>query len=64
MHIEFIESSHTYLVNGIIVPSVTQIMKGDSDNVYNGIPSHILEKAAERGTAVHKAKASSSGTTN
>ena len=55
MHIEFIESSHTYLVNGIIVPSVTQIMRADSDEVYNGIPPHILEKAAERGTAVHRA---------
>lgn len=50
--IEFIESSHTYLLDGVIIPSVSQIIADDS---YLGIPPHILENAAKRGTAVHLA---------
>ena len=53
--IEFIESTHTYLVDGIIVPSVTQIMRQASDETYANIPPHILETAAKRGTIVHQA---------
>lgn len=50
--IEFIESSHTYLLDGVIIPSVSQIIADDS---YASIPPHILENAAKRGTAVHLA---------
>jgi len=50
--IEFIESSHTYLLDGQIIPSVSQIIADDS---YASIPPHILENAAKRGTAVHLA---------
>ena len=53
--LEFIESTHTYIVDGIIVPSVTQIMRQASDDTYANIPPWILEKAAERGTIVHQA---------
>ena len=52
--IEFIKSTHTYLVDGVVVPSVTQIMKQASDDTYCGIPEEVLIKAAERGTAVHE----------
>jgi len=50
--IEFIESSHTYLLDGVIIPSVSQII---ADDTYLSIPPHILENAAKRGTAVHLA---------
>ena len=50
--IEFIEDGHLYLLNGIIIPSVSAIIQ---DGSYDSIPAHILEYAAERGTAVHLA---------
>lgn len=46
------EQSHTYLLDGQIVPSVSTIIK---DGKYANIPKYILEKSAEKGTAVHKA---------
>lgn len=53
--LEYIDESHTYLVDGIIVPSITQIMKIKFGNKYSGISNEILNKAAENGTRVHKA---------
>jgi len=52
--ISFDEATHTYTdQHGRAVPSVTQALAVlDS---YRGIPAHVLEKAAQRGTAVHKA---------
>ena len=55
MEIEFIEESHTYLVDGMIVPSVTQIMKPLSDQYYGATSPEVLQNAARRGTEVHKA---------
>jgi len=55
MIIEFIESTHTYLINGVIAPSVTQIMTPMSNGYYADIPQFVMEKAADRGTRVHKA---------
>lgn len=53
--LEFIDNCHTYLVDGIIVPSVTQIMKVRYNHKYSGIPKKVLNKAADRGTKVHQA---------
>lgn len=53
-NLEFIESSHTYLYNGVIIPSVTQIMRQVSMDHYQGISEEKLKIAAERGTKVHK----------
>ena len=53
--LEYIDETHTYLVNGVIVPSITQIMKIKFDNKYNGIPKAILNNAAKKGTEVHEA---------
>jgi len=47
-----LEDEHLYLLQGRILPSVTQILK---DEKYNNIPRFILEKAAYKGTQVHKA---------
>lgn len=55
MQIEFIEQTHTYLVDGVIVPSVTQIMKQMSEAYYSGINEDVMKEAAARGTRVHKA---------
>ena len=53
--LEYIESTHTYLFNGVIIPSVTQIMKGSSEAYYQGISEAQLMIAADRGTRVHQA---------
>lgn len=53
--LEYYDDTHTYLVDGIIVPSITQILKLKFGGKYNGIPKSVLQKAADAGTAVHKA---------
>ena len=53
--LEFEERKHIYHLNGIQIPSVTQIMKPLSDMVYESIDSQTLEYAARRGTIVHDA---------
>ena len=53
--LEFIETSHTYLYDGVVLPSITQLLKVKFGNKYNNIPKETLERAAEQGTAVHKA---------
>lgn len=53
--VEFIEESHTYLIDGVIVPSVSQLLKQVFPNKYQGIPKAILEQKADYGTIVHSA---------
>lgn len=45
------EEWHTYRINGKIVPSVTQLL---NDGSYDNVDKKILEKAAKRGTLIHK----------
>lgn len=47
------EDTHTYSVNGVIYPSVSEIISPLYD--WSGIPKPHIEYAAERGKAVHKA---------
>ena len=53
--LEYIDESHTYLFDGVVLPSVTQLLQKKFGNKYDGIPKNVLERAAERGTALHKA---------
>ena len=53
--LEYIDETHTYIYDGIVLPSVTQILKIKFANKYSGIDEKILKRAAELGTAVHKA---------
>lgn len=50
--LEFDERSHCYIMDGLIVPSVTQIL-GNKFNDYVGVDEKILKKAAENGTKMH-----------
>lgn len=52
--VEYDDDTHTYLADGIIIPSVTQIMKVKFGNKYSGVAPSVLEKAANRGTRIHK----------
>lgn len=51
----FDEPTHTYCVDGKIVPSVTQILEAEGLSDFSAIPPETLRLAQERGTAVHKA---------
>ncbi len=51
----FDENTHTYFNQGKVLPSVSEIMRGLSETHYANIPPQVLEKAAKRGTKVHKA---------
>lgn len=53
--LEYDDESHTYIVDGVIVPSVTQILAVKFGDKYTGVNRSTLERAANRGTAVHKA---------
>ena len=53
--LEYIDETHTYLYDGIVIPSITQLLKVKFGGKYDGIPKATLDRAAELGTAVHKA---------
>lgn len=53
--IEFIEENHIYLVNGIITPSVSDILKFLFPKKYANIPESILKAKSEFGTHIHEA---------
>lgn len=53
--IEYWEDSHTYLVNGIILPSITTILKKKFGHKYDCVNEEILEKSRELGTDMHQA---------
>ncbi|XVG95843.1 hypothetical protein ACGCUP_01020 [Eubacteriales bacterium KG125] len=56
MHeIEFIEDGHIYLVDGVITPSITQLLKSKFGNKYNAVSERVLSEASRKGVAVHKA---------
>lgn len=51
--IEFVEDGHIYLYDGVIVPSVSQIIRFEL-NEFSGVPSQILRNKAKYGTKVHE----------
>ena len=53
--LEYFDSEHIYLVDGVIVPSITQILKIKFGGKYQGIDKEVLKRASDAGTAVHEA---------
>lgn len=53
--LEYFDDEHIYLVDGIIVPSITTILKHKFKNKYAGVNNAVLKRASEAGTAVHDA---------
>ena len=53
--IEFDASRHIYRVDGVIVPSVSEITECLHKMAYRDAPPDLMEYAAARGTAVHEA---------
>lgn len=53
--LEYFDDTHTYLYDGLMLPSVTQILGVKYRNDYASVPPAVLDNASKRGTAVHKA---------
>lgn len=54
-YLEYYEDGHIYLVDGVVVPSITQLLRIRFGNKYSGVSRDVLNRAAEAGTAVHEA---------
>lgn len=54
-YLEYYDDEHVYLVDGVIVPSVSEILSVKFGGKYSGVDKATLRKAAEAGTAVHEA---------
>lgn len=52
--IEFIEEPHIYLVDGVITPSVSEILHFIFPDKYKGVDRKILNKKAQYGTTIHE----------
>lgn len=53
--LEYIDETHTYIADGVIVPSITQMLQVKFGGKYNGVSRATLENAAAKGTEVHRA---------
>lgn len=53
--LEYYDDEHCYIYNGVILPSITTIMRVKFKNKYKGVDLKTLNKAAQKGTAVHNA---------
>lgn len=53
--LEYFDDEHLYLVDGVIVPSITQILAHKFGRKYEHVNRDVLRRAAEAGTAVHEA---------
>lgn len=51
--LEYNDDLHQYVCDGIIVPSITQILHHKFPLKYDGIPKYILDNAARIGTMLH-----------
>ena len=52
--LEFDKENHIYLKDGVILKSVTQILKELFPLKYDGIPENILNEKSKYGTKLHK----------
>ena len=52
--IEYLDDIHTYLINGVIVPSVSSLVNFANPKDFSQIPQYILDQAREYGTAQHE----------
>ena len=52
--LEYDDDTHTYLVDGVIVSSVTQVLSVKFGKKYDHVDAETLKRACNYGTAVHK----------
>jgi hypothetical protein len=53
--LEYDDDEHCYICEGIILPSVTQILQTRFSHKYDHVDRETLQRAAARGTEIHKA---------
>jgi len=53
--LEYLDDCHMYLVDGVVVSSITQCLKMRFSNKYASVDASTLKRASERGTEVHRA---------
>ena len=53
--LEYFDDDHVYLVDGVIVPSITQLLKKRFGNKYNGVSRAVLDNARDKGIVLHDA---------
>jgi hypothetical protein len=51
--LQFDAAGHTYTLNGLVLPSVTQVL-GILARDYSDVPREVMEAAGRRGTRVHE----------
>lgn len=51
--IEYLAETHTYLIDGVVRPSVSEIVSYTLDEDLNNIPIEALKKASRFGTLIH-----------
>lgn len=51
----FFDQNHKYTLDGVELPSVSELCRFLSREVYGTVAQYTLDQAAERGTKVHKA---------
>ena len=52
--LEYIDSTHTYLVNGVMIESVTQYISRKLGSKYDFVDPQVLERSQNYGTKVHE----------
>lgn len=52
--IEFLEDVHAYVNDGILIPSVSELIRFKFPEAYKGIPDKVLKKKANYGTKGHQ----------
>lgn len=55
MSLTFDDATHTYELDGVVVPSVTGILRASGVVDFSAVPADTLAAALERGTCVHRA---------
>lgn len=53
--LKYVDDTHTYTVDGVKVPSITQVVKAILNTSFDGIDPEVLEKARVHGNEVHRA---------
>ena len=53
--LEYFDDDHIYLVDGMIVPSITEILKVRFGNKYDAVDKETLRRACDAGIKVHDA---------
>ena len=51
--ITYYDETHTYMINGKEVPSITTLIRDHYGDKYEGVDPEVLKKASEYGTKVH-----------